>query len=265
MKINSRLFSFSLAIVSALAIVLTSFIYTGKANAMPGEIDNIETFEELEQAVLNAPDNSVLVITQNIQANKQLDISGKSLTIKAEDSLTISRQGGNSNFPVFHVGVNGKLTLGENLILTGDQDGNCVTYTPGDFASGTPDDPHGFFLEVDNGGVATLDGATLTHFITSADVEWAAPVVANGGEFNIKSGSIAGNSVGYTADNSKSTDGTTSDVIGVEEPDEPNTVLIKQWKRTNTAGGIIYNGGATGTFTGGSVNGNRGDTGAIVV
>ena len=88
------------------------------------------------------------------------------------------------------------------------------TFTLGigvDFASkiGCDVSGKGFFIDVAQGGSATLNG-TLSDFITATDKEKAprfvAPVAANGAgsEFDLgKSGVIKNNLVGYIADESK--------------------------------------------------------------
>ena len=84
---------------------------------------------------------------------------------------------------------------------------SCATWTNTEF-DGDLDNPKGFFVQVEQGGKATLDGATLEHFYTDTTKaktpRHVAPVVANGGTFDIKSGSIQNNVVGYIADDSKS-------------------------------------------------------------
>lgn len=144
-------------------------------------------------------------------------------------------------------------------------DVSCPTYTNDTFGSGNADAPKGFFVEVEAGGTATLDGATLTKFVTDGSVHHAAPVVVKGGTFDIKDGSITGNSVGYAAKSAQSSD--PAHVIGKESEQGDGTYFgyLEDWAPTETAGAVIYTDGASGEITGGSVADNRGDTGGILV
>lgn len=159
-------------------------------------------------------------------------------------------------------------------------------YTNKMFTSGSVDSPKGFFIDIYE-GKATLAGATLQHFYTSTSkddtVKHVAPVVVNGGTFNIESGSINNNVVGYIVDDSKS-NSIANDIkkyIKGAAPNAPRTKSsYRRWSKagidgekdedagsgiTGTAGAVIYTGKAGGTITEGTISYNRGDTGGIMV
>ena len=71
----------------------------------------------------------------------------------------------------------------------------------------------------------------------------------------MSAGSIEHNAVGYSADN---------DFIGKSVNQIENQVK-KNWTRTHTAGAVILTNGSQGYFTGGSMQNNRADAGAIIV
>jgi len=162
-------------------------------------------------------------------------------------------------------------------------DDECGLYTTENFDGGTDmDNPKGFFVHVD-GGKATLDGATLTNFITSRDKDttpkYVAPVAAIGGSFDIKSGEITNNIVGYVVNDDKANENANAIKMHVKGA-APNAQRTSGSMRrgamagiddgnagsgiTATAGAVIYVGGATGTVSGGSISFNRGDTGGIM-
>ena len=153
-------------------------------------------------------------------------------------------------------------------------------------------DPKGFFIHVEN-GKAILDGAILENFITSREKEktpkYVAPVVASGTDasFELKSGKIRNNIVGYIVDDNKANESadTIKDYIKGAAPNaaRKGTYATKDYRRnrkadiddfknggelgsgiTATAGAIIYAKGAKGLISGGFIEYNRGDTGAIV-
>ena len=117
--------------------------------------------------------------------------------------------------------------------------------------------PGGYFIHAaDHGNVIINDGVTLTGLHTAADVKNAAPVyIAGGSSFNMNGGTISGNTVGYGAD---------------EKSDSQQTI---QWLKnklrtglTNTAGGIIFAGNGTkASITGGTIEKNQADSGAMIV
>ena len=142
----------------------------------------------------------------------------------------------------------------------------CGVYTSSTFSSGTADEPAAFFVKVGEGGEFKLTGATLRDFITDGTVFYAAPVVAKGGKVTISSGSITHNSVGYTAQNNLS--GLVANRIG-EQIMQPGNFgesgELGKWDNTEGAGAIILTEGASGTMSGGTISGNRADTGAVLV
>lgn len=175
---------------------------------------------------------------------------------------------------------------------SGDDQGcdtpNCNTYTKDNFVGGDVGEPKGFFIQVNQGGTATLDGGTIEHFYTSTTkdetVKHVAPVVANGGTFNIISGKIQNNVVGYIAKDSMSD----SDANAIKQyikgaaPNAPRKGSLANADNrrrrpagiddgvagsgiTGTAGAVIYTNSAKGTISGGSISYNRGDTGGIMV
>ena len=172
----------------------------------------------------------------------------------------------------------------------GDQtcDNNCPgdeTYTKTSFPGGSSTEPKGFFVDVREGGKATLAGATLKNFITSRDKDTApkhvAPVAVSGAgsTFDVTGGSIENNIVGYVAKDTKANE--SADKIktyvkgaapnakrknapdrrrvdaGIDDGDKGSGVMA-------TSGGIIYAAGAVGEISGGSIGFNRGDTGGIM-
>ena len=157
-------------------------------------------------------------------------------------------------------------------------DGNCTTYTKDDFAGGESGSPRGFFVQVEAGTVS-LEGATLENFNTSTTAsntpKFVAPVAVIGenATFDVKSGNIQNNIVGYIADDNKSGEGANAIKMYVKGA-APNARRKNAPDRrhnnaeldiTGTAGAVIYANGAQGTISGGSIGYNRGDTGGIMV
>lgn len=177
-----------------------------------------------------------------------------------------------------------------------------MTYTAdkftGEYVEGaTTYTPKGFFIDVEDGGTATLNG-TISDFVTSRNKattpRYVAPVVANGAgaTFNLGTkGVIKNNVVGYIVDNSKAHQDAQSikqyvKGAGPNVPRVPNAATQKvdaskyadrPRKKdavmdggapgsgiTATAGAVIYKGGAVGTIEG-KITNNRGDTGGIMV
>ena len=169
---------------------------------------------------------------------------------------------------------------------------NTPTYTGGTggtFADGTITQPHGFFVQVQDKGKATLNGATLEHFITSRDKgttpRYVAPVTVwgTGSTFDVVSGEIKDNIVGYIVDDGMANK--SANVIksyikgGAPNAARKGTYADKKYRRnskagidnndagsgiTATAGAIIYANGGKGEITGGNIGFNRGDTGGIM-
>lgn len=159
----------------------------------------------------------------------------------------------------------------------------CGTYTDDNFGSGESiDKPKGFFVQVD-GGKATLNGATLTNFITSREKDntpkFVAPVAVVGGTFDIEGGNIINNIVGYIVKDSKANENANAIKMYVKGA-APNAQRASGSLRrgpmadiddrqagsgiTATAGAVIYTKGAQGTVSGGNISLNRGDTGGIM-
>lgn len=132
----------------------------------------------------------------------------------------------------------------------------CKIWYREQFAPGTVDKPRGFFVQVDK-GTLNITGATLKNYISGPGVENVAPVVVNGttAKFNMSGGSINHNEVGYSA-----VDSYINKAANVIEDQVKNN-----WKRTNSAGAVILTGGAEGSLTGGVIEHNRADAGAIIV
>ena len=145
------------------------------------------------------------------------------------------------------------------------KDPKCANYTNDNFGSGTEDNPKGFFVQVDGGSLTINQGTSLQNFITDKNVKNVAPVVVKGGNFTMNGGEITKNSVGYNADNSKSGN------IGYDwnatnkSGDSIYRYVYNDWTRTDTSGGVILLNNAVGSIEGGSISGNRGDTGALYV
>ena len=145
------------------------------------------------------------------------------------------------------------------------------------------DAPKGFFIQVGEGGKAKLAGGTLSDFVTSRDKntspKFVAPVAVVGGTFDIKSGSITNNIVGYIVEDSKAYENANNIKMYVKGA-APNAQRKSGSLRRNsmagidngqagsgitaTAGAVIYVGGAQGTVSGGTISMNRGDTGGIM-
>ncbi|MBQ9058657.1 MAG: isopeptide-forming domain-containing fimbrial protein [Atopobiaceae bacterium] len=131
--------------------------------------------------------------------------------------------------------------------------------------SGKAQAEKGYFAQVDGGTLNITGNAELSGFVTANNVSYAAPVVVKGGTFNMDGGSIKGNSVGYHADNSMYNKPAHS--IGKEDESGNFSYMgaMHDWTKTETAGGVILTEGSTGSITGGSIAGNRGDTGGVLV
>lgn len=254
--------------------------------------------------------------TQTITLSGDFAYDGSSIEIPKDADITISGSGTiySSNQKSYEsmFKVKGKLTIDRGVSLSakifsdGQPTATCPsvgddpTYTEEKFTGGYDEGantytPKGFFIDVADGGEATLNG-TLSNFITSKDKEttprYVAPVVANGynATFNLgKNGVIKNNTVGYIVDEDKAyTNAQTIKqyVKGTppNSPRRPGAYDQKQdpdnYKRvrskdagidggspgtgiTGTAGAIIFKDGAKGDISG-SIDNNRGDTGGIM-
>ena len=157
-------------------------------------------------------------------------------------------------------------------------DGPCTSYTENDFASGESGAPRGFFVQVEAGTVS-LEGATLENFNTSTTAsntpKFVAPVAVIGenSTFDVKSGNIRNNIVGYIAkdENSNWNANAIKKYVKGGAPNAKRTnAPDRRWTAadldvTGTAGAIIYANGADGTISGGNIGYNRGDTGGVMV
>lgn len=132
----------------------------------------------------------------------------------------------------------------------------------------------GYFIHSNGGKVALGSGVTLQGLITANDAKNAAPVYigGNGGQpaansadhFTMNGAVIKNNRVGYVPTDAQEAEwsswmvkkyGTNLDIEGVVEGNA----------MTNTAGGIIFAGGAKATITSGEISKNRADVGAILI
>ena len=133
-----------LVILLVFALVLSGFspsLQMGVQKVYAADVPG-DSWAALETAVNNAANGDTIVITKDIVAEGgTIDIGDKTITIKAgSGGATIWRKSGDSDFPMFTTSdPAAKLTLGENLTLTGQQpDGPCppaagftVTYSNG--------------------------------------------------------------------------------------------------------------------------------------
>ena len=235
----------------------------------------VTTWEDLEKAI-NGGTDAVITVTGKLTATSTITVNREVKLVGDGDAKIFAGK----NDTMFVV-ESGNLTLGSGLTLYGlteehlqkcDSDSVIKGFT------GTIDSPKGFFVQVDKEGTLNIEGAVLRDFITDENTMYAAPVVVIGGKFNMTDGQITHNSVGYTADNSKS--GLPADdkdkkydsdeYIGMDSEDASHAYeskgLLGHWNKTETAGALILSAGAEGTVSGNSkLNGNRADTGAVVV
>lgn len=253
-------------------------------------------------------EGGTITLANDIVAEGTITISNE-VTITGGKTI-YSKAGRTSYDSMFKVANGGKLTIGEGVTLSGKTStdgtsGTCpepTTYTADKFTGSVSDDgktydPKGFFIQVERGGTATLNG-TISDFVTSrnkADTpRYVAPVVADGenATFNIGStGVIKNNLVGYIVnDNMANNDAQTIKQYvkgaGPNVPRVPNAATQKANRdnfdgrpRSNdagidggapgsgitaTAGAVIYKGGAKGSVEG-KIDNNRADTGGIMV
>ncbi|MBR6458987.1 MAG: hypothetical protein IKS49_02355, partial [Actinomycetaceae bacterium] len=298
------------AFFAVLAVILGGALSPLTAQATPGDPANVETWGELEDAVDSGA--SPITITKNLVAEGTITVNTP-VTIQSgsADGVTVYSKGGRETYDsMFKVTNYGQLTIAEGVTLSGkvSDDGTANacpganTYTADNFTGKVSDDgttyePKGFFIQVEQGGSATLNG-TLSDFVTSRDKEttprYVAPVVANGAgaTFNIgDTGVIKNNLVGYIVNDNKANQDAQSikqyvKGAGPNVPRVPNATKQKANPDgfggrtrnkdagidagdagtgiTATAGAVIYKGGAQGEITG-AVTNNRADTGGIMV
>ncbi len=252
-------------------------------------------------------DGGTITLANDIVAEGTITISNE-VTITGGKTI-YSKAGRTSYDSMFKVANGGKLTIGEGVTLSGKTStdgtsGICpepTTYTADKFtgdvsADGKTYDPKGFFIQVERGGTATLNG-TISDFVTSrnkADTpRYVAPVVANGSNamFNIGSkGVIKNNLVGYIVDDAKANNDaqTIKQYVKGAPPNVPRVPNVSAQKAnsgnysgrprstnagiddgvpgsgiTATAGAVIYKDGAKGIVEG-TIQNNRADTGGIM-
>ena len=213
-------------------------------------------------------------VTDSIKVPK-----GRTVTIKGQPGGTTILQPDNASTsvttykPMFivekgdSVEKGGSLTLGEGLTISGQTDQGGYNKVTRQQFGGEAGREKGFFVQVEQGGTFTLNGATLRDLTAGEWVAYGAPVVSHGGTVNIKSGEITHNTIGYDADNSKS--GEKSFKTGFESErgnfEEEEGTLMAAWRNTESAGAMILTEGSSCTISDGTISQNRGDTGAIVL
>lgn len=122
----------------------------------------------------------------------------------------------------------------------------------------------GYFITAKNKANVNVDGTTFKDLYVGKGgaVKNYAPIAINGSSFTMTGGSIEGNWVGYTADDTYSG----KQVTGTNDDGSSTKDYLKSKDPTKTAGGIIFTNGATGIITGASsIKNNRGDAGGIIV
>ena len=242
----------------------------------------VTTWDEIKNAVETGTDDTVTINVSQLKTGLTAD--GKTNSIKVNRAVTIKGQSGGTTIlqpdnassspssvktyePMFIVENGGSLTLGEGLTISGQTaQGGYNKVTRQQFG-GEAGSEKGFFVQVETGGTFELDGATLRDLTAGEWVAYSAPVVSHGGTVNIKSGAITHNTIGYSADNSKS--GEKSFKTGFESErgdfEEEKGTLMAEWRNTESAGAMILTDKSSCTISGGTISKNRGDTGAVVL
>ena len=303
-KFSSKLF----AILIATVMVLGAFalpVVQQTADVFAAD-HSVSDWSQLDAAVRTVNSGDTITLTGSFPAEGTIEVVGKEITIQG--SGTIYSKARESYDSMFIVKSEGKLTIGDGVTLSGkigDSGQTCpepTTYTADKFTGTLSDDgetynPKGFFIQVEAGGTATLNG-TISDFVTSRQKDttprYVAPVVANGAgaTFNIgTSGVIKNNLVGYIVDDAKANNDaqTIKQYVkgaGPNVPRVPNA-STQQANRANfegrprdrnagidggvpgtgitaTAGAVIYKDGAQGSIDG-TIDNNRADTGGIMV
>lgn len=266
---------------------------------------NVDSWSALRAKIQNGG-------TQTITLSGNFAYDGESITIPEGADITIAGNGTihsavlSKYKSMFVVEEGGKLTIDQGVTLSAKTDlQGCperTTYTSDKFtgdlsADGKTYEPKGFFIQVEGGGSATLNG-TISDFVTSRNKattpRYVAPVVANGANAKFDLGStgvIKNNLVGYIVDDAKANNDAQSikqyiKGAGPNIPRVPNAATQKANRgnfdgrpRSNdagidggspgtgitaTAGAVIYKGGAKGSVEG-TIENNRADTGGIMV
>ena len=214
-------------VLIALTMVLSGFAVPGNFNsnvftAYAADV-SVGSWEDLARAVDSAESGDTITLTGDLVATSSITVK-KKITITG--GKTIYSQAGRETYDsMFKVESGGELTIANGVTLsgktsTGSSSSQCpdgTTYTSDKFTGdgydggATTYQPKGFFIHVEEGGSATLNG-TVSDFITSSDKgttpRYVAPIVANGSgaTFNLgSSGVIKNNLVGYIANDDKST------------------------------------------------------------
>ena len=302
-------------ITSLVVTSLLAFIMVLSGIALPGNLygkvltayaadHQVGSWSELDAAISRAADGDTITLTGSFPAEGTIRVK-KDITITGEN--TIYSKAMDSYDSMFIVESGGKLTVDEKVTLSGKIGDNGQTcpdgtiYTAAKFNGGGYDggattyQPKGFFIHVEQGGSATLNG-TVSDFVTSRDKgttpKYVAPIVANGSgaTFNLGStGVIKNNLVGYIVNDSKANDDAQSIKMYVKGG-PPNSLRVPnareqkadpgKYQRTRgqdagidggspgtgitaTAGAVIYKDGAQGSIAG-TIDNNRGDTGGIM-
>ena len=266
----------------------------------------VSSWEELKREISNGG-TQIITLGSDFPYNGQSIVLPQDSDITIKGSATIYSSNQDKYEPMFMVASGAKLTIDEGVTLsakTSLDDAGCTTdstYTADKFTGDVSTDgktysPKGFFIQVESGGNALLNG-TISDFVTSRDKattpRYVAPVVANGSGavFNIgEKGVIKNNVVGYIVkDEMANNDAQTIKqyVKGAPPnvPRVPNAATQKANKSkfgnrprgsgagiddgvpgsgiTATAGAVIYKDGARGSIEG-TIENNRGDTGGIM-
>ena len=266
---------------------------------------SVDSWATLKSAINNG---GTITLTKDIVAEDTITIpDGVTITITGGNTI-YSKAGRDKYDSMFKVESGGNLTIAEGTTLSGKtSDGSSQScpdnnpYTADKFTGGLSEDgktyePKGFFIQVEGGGSATLNG-TISDFVTSRNKattpRYVAPVVANGAnaQFDLGStGVIKNNLVGYIVDDLKANNDAQSikQYIKGAGPNIPRVPNAKTQKAnsgnfdgrprskdagidgsspgtgiTATAGAVIYKGGAKGTVEG-TIENNRADTGGIM-
>lgn len=182
-------------------------------------------------------------------------------------------------------GGGGQTCDGADCATVNIEDPKNDTYTQTTFPGGSVSQPKGFFVQVEGGGKATLNGAILENFNTTRDKDTTpnsvAPVAVKGAgsTFNVEGGEIRNNIVGYIVNDEKAYE-SADDIKFYIKGAAPNAQRKPKSLRRNrqadiddgnpgsgitaTAGAVLYGDGTKGTISGGSIKYNRGDTGGIM-
>ncbi|MBQ9180262.1 MAG: hypothetical protein IJ132_05615 [Firmicutes bacterium] len=305
---------------SRLATILLSFVLLFGASFLTSHLDvtqvyaatEVSSWEQLKTAVGNG-DTEIEIKSNFSYDGTSIEITEDAkITITGTDKMiysTADPRDGKYN-PMFVVKDRAALTIANGVTLSGkigdngtqcpDRTSETPTYTEDKFSGGYADGaktytPKGFFIDVEAGGTATLNG-TISDFITSGNKEttprYVAPVVANGSgaTFNLgASGKIKNNVVGYIVNEDKAYTNAQEikQYVKGAAPNslrKPSAYDQKQdrdkYERvrekdagidggspgsgiTATAGAVIYKDGAKGNIEG-TIDNNRGDTGGVM-